>query len=39
MAFQTQRKGGLIQLVRCLQHHAEVDGLVAVCMCACVYGG
>ena len=32
MAFQTQREGGLTQLVRCLQHHAEVDGLVGICM-------
>ena len=32
MAFQTQREGGLTQLVRCPQHHAEVDGLVGICM-------
>ena len=31
MAFQTQRESGLTQLVRYLQHHADVDGLVAVC--------
>ena len=39
IAFQAQREGALTQLVRCLQHHADVDGLVAVCMCACVCGG
>ena len=35
MAFQTQREGSLTQLVRCLQHHAEVDGLVGICMYVC----
>ena len=35
MAFQTQREGGLTQVVRCLQHHAEVDGLVGICMYVC----
>ena len=39
MAFQARREGGLAQLVRYLQHHADVDGLVAVCMCAGVCGG
>ena len=39
MAFQTLREGGLTQLVRCLQHHAEVEVLVAVYMCACMCNG
>ena len=39
MAFQAQREGALTQMVRCLHHHADVDGLVGVRMYVCMYVG